>query len=232
LLRETDIIMPKRSLAGGGGVIFHVLNRGSNRGRIFHDAADYAAFEAVLRDALDRYRSRLLAYCLMPNHWHLVIWPRGSELPAVMHRLCMIHAKRWRVRHETVGNGHVYQGRYRAIPVQSDHHLVTLLRYVERNPLRAGIVTRAEDWRWSSLRGRCGTLQRLPITSAPFTFKDDWREYVNAVTSTEEESSIRQAISLNEPLGDSTWASALGAADTGSRVAESATRLPVSDLTN
>ena len=223
--------MPKRSLAGGGGVIFHVLNRGSNKARIFHDGADYAAFEAVLREALNRHPSRLLAYCVMPNHWHLVIWPRRGELPLLMHWLCMTHAKRWRARHETVGNGHVYQGRYRAIPVQSDHHLVTLLRYVERNPLRARMVTTAEDWRWSSLRGRCGTSQRVPIATAPFTFNGDWREYVNAVTEPDEEMSIRQAITLNEPLGDCTWASALGAG-TGSRVAETGTRLPVSDLTN
>ena len=218
-------------LATGGGVIFHVLNRGSNKARIFHDAADYAAFETVLREALHRFPARMLAYCLMPNHWHLVIWPRADELPSLMHWLCLTHAKRWRARHETVGNGHVYQGRYRAIPVQSDHHLVTLLRYVERNPLRAGIVTDAEDWRWSSLPARCGASPRVPITAAPFTFNGDWRAYINAVTTADEERTIRQAISLNEPLGDRTWASALGA-DSGSRVAETASRLPESDLTN
>jgi putative transposase len=209
------VIMPRRSLAHGGNVIFHVLNRGNNKARIFHDRADYAAFEAVLREVLNRHPTRLLAYCIMPNHWHLVVRPCGNELPVLMHWLCMTHAKRWRARHESVGNGHVYQGRYRAIPVQSDHHLLTLLRYVERNPLRAGMVTRAEDWDWSSLAGRCGAAPRVPIARPPFTFSGDWRAYVNTVTTTEEEMAIRQAIRLNEPLGDAAWASTLEAATPG-----------------
>jgi len=209
--------MPRRSLANGGGIVFHVLNRGAHRARVFHDGADYAAFERVLCEGLTRHPSRLLAYCLMPNHWHLVIWPTGGELPRLMHWLCMTHAKRWRVRHGSVGTGHVYQGRYRAIPVQSGHYLLTLLRYVERNPRRAGLIAQSEQWRWSSLNARLGATQRVPLTDWPFTFTGDWAAYVNQDPSLEEEMAVRRAIKLNEPLGDDKWAVSIGA-DTGSRV--------------
>jgi putative transposase len=223
--------MPKRCLATAGGVVFHVLNRGANKSRIFLDAADYAAFERTLVEALARHPVRLLAYCLMPNHWHLVLWPVGTELPRLMHWLCLTHSKRWRTRHETVGNGHVYQGRYRAIPVQSDHYFLTLLRYVEANPLRSGLVARAEDWRWSSLPSRSGATARVPLTASPLVLPTDWTARVNTAASNDEWNAVRQAVALNEPFGDPTWRASLGS-DSGSRVAESSTRLPESDITN
>jgi putative transposase len=229
-------IMPRRSLSQGKDVVFHVLNRGANKSRIFCDNTDYSVFEKTLAEAISRTSMRLLAYCLMPNHWHLVLRPCADELPGFMHWLCLTHAMRWRVRHETIGIGHVYQGRYRAIPVQSDEYLLTLLRYVEANPLRAQLVARAEDWRWSSLAGRSGSTQRVPLTAWPFDFPGDWTGFVNATAPNEELSAIRNAIALNETLGVA--GSTPTEADTGSpirlreSVAGSANRLPESDLTN
>jgi putative transposase len=195
--------MPRRLLVHANGIVCHVINRAAHRVRLFGDASDYAAFERTLAEALEREPSRLLAYALMPNHWHLVLWPRGSELPSLMHWLTMTHAKRWRERHESVGAGHVYQGRYRAIPVESDHHLLALLRYVEANALRAGLVDRAERWRWSSLPARCGEISRIPLSPWPFECPPDWADLVNGTPQTDVDT-VRHAIRLNAPLGGQT----------------------------
>jgi putative transposase len=223
--------MPRRLLHMAGGHVCHVFNRGANRSRIFHDGADYAAFERLLVEALRRYPAQLYAYCLMSNHWHFALRPDGTQLPRLMHWLCMTHAKRSRARHETTGSGCVYQGRYSAIPVQSDYHLLALLRYIERNPVRAGLVGRAEDWPWSSVGARSGSAQRVPLAPLPFTVDRDWTDYVNDPTAEQDVRRIRLAITAAEPLGDSQWVASLRA-DSGSRVEKTATRLPESDLTN
>ncbi|MCX7423960.1 MAG: transposase, partial [Planctomycetia bacterium] len=133
-------------------MVFHVLNRANARATIFEKPEDYAAFERVLQEALDRVEMRVLAYCLMPNHWHLVLWPRlDGDLSKFMGWLTLTHTQRWHAHHRTVGTGHLYQGRYKSFPVQDDEHFLTVCRYVERNGLRANLAPRAEEWRWSSL---------------------------------------------------------------------------------
>jgi putative transposase len=113
--------------------------------------ADYSAFLCVLSQAQTRVPMRLLSFSVMPNHWHLVLRPESDDdLSRFMQWLTRTHAPRWQVKRRSVGTGAVYQGRFRAIPVQSDEHLLTVCRYVERNPLRAGLVDRVEHWRWSS----------------------------------------------------------------------------------
>ena len=135
-----------------GGLVYHALNRANARQTIFDDDGDYEAFERVLAEAVDRHVMRLLAYCVMPNHFHLVLWPRADgDLSRFMRWLTLTHTQRWHAHHHTAGTGHLYQGRFRSFPVQDDGHLLTLCRYVERNALRAGLVGRAEDWRWGSL---------------------------------------------------------------------------------
>src|SRR3989442_8959181 len=130
-------------------LIFHVLNRANGRLRLFDDEEDYAAFERVLTQACERVPMRLLAYCVMPNHWHLVLWPRGEgDLSRFMSWLTLTHTQRWHAFHQSVGTGHLYQGRFKSFVVQADDHLLTVCRYVERNALRAKLVERAEDWRW------------------------------------------------------------------------------------
>ena len=134
-----------------GGLAYHVLNRANARMRIFDDAKDYEAFERILTEAVRRVKMRLLAYCVMPNHWHLVLWPRGDgDLSTFMGWLTLTHTQRWHAHRHSVGSGHVYQGRFKPFLVESDDHLWTMCRYVERNALRAGLCERAEQWRWSS----------------------------------------------------------------------------------
>jgi putative transposase len=120
---------------------------------VFHKPEDYEAFLRLIPLANERLPLRVLGYCLMPNHFHLVLWPReAGDLGRWMQWLMTSHVRRYH-RHFG-GSGHVWQGRFKAFPIQQDEHLLTVLRYMERNPLRANLVERAEEWRWSSLRDR------------------------------------------------------------------------------
>lgn len=118
-------------------MIFHVLNRGNARDRIFDGDGGFAAFEKVLAETQSEVFVRILSYCLMPNHWHLVLWPlKDGDLGRFMQRLTTTHVRRWHLHHHTVGTGHLYQGTYKSFPIEEDDHLYTVLRYVERNPVR------------------------------------------------------------------------------------------------
>ena len=147
--------MPRRPRRTAGGEVYHVLNRDAGRVTLFHAGGHYAAFERVLAEAAARFPGvGLLTYCVMPNHWHLVLWPRADgELSAFMNWLTL--TQRYHHAHHLVGHGAIYQGRFKSFPVQVagdvDLHFLALCRYVERNALRAGLVPRAEDWRWSGL---------------------------------------------------------------------------------
>lgn len=138
------------------GVVYHLLNRRVMRLRMFEKAEDYAAFERVLAEGLDRPDApKLLAYCLMPNHWHLVVRAgAATDLSTWMQWVTVTHTHRWHAHHHTAGEGPLYQGRFKSFPVQADVHFLVVCRYVEGNARRAGLVKRAEDWRWGSLWAR------------------------------------------------------------------------------
>src|SRR5689334_21346807 len=139
--------MPRRARAVAGAVVYHVMNRGCGRMTLFSRDGDYDAFEEVLAEALRRTGVRLLAHCVMPNHWHQVVLPEsGEQLSRMMHWLTMTHTQRWRHYRGLVGLGPLYQGRFKAFAVEEDGHFLTVCRYVERNALRAGLVGRAEGW--------------------------------------------------------------------------------------
>src|SRR5271154_7609184 len=144
--------MPRRLRTAAGGFVYHVLNRAVGRATIFGKAGDYAAFVKVLRQAHELIPTRLLAFCLMPNHWHMLVWPQeDGELSRYLQWVTMTHTQRWHTHHHTVGTGPLYQGRFKSFPIQEDAHLWTAWRDVERNALRAALVQRAEKWPWSSL---------------------------------------------------------------------------------
>ena len=141
--------MPRTARSIEQGMIYHVLNRGNGRMRLFHKEDDYDAFERVVAEALDRYPVDLLTYCLMPNHWHLVVRPRTDlALGRLMGWIGVTHVRRHHEHYHRRGAGHLYQGRYKSFPVAEDHYFLTLCRYVESNPVRAKLVARAEHWRW------------------------------------------------------------------------------------
>lgn len=183
----------------------HVVNRAVRRGQLFVADADYAAFERVLVQALAKVPTRLVAFSLMPSHWHLVIWPRGDELPRFMQWLTAEHAKRWHRARGSQGSGHVYKNRYHAVPVQGGPHLFTVVRYVERNALRAGLVTRAEDWPWGSLWHRCRSSNRIPLDAGPIALPEDWVSWVNEPVTKSELAAIRNAVRRSTPFGDDEW---------------------------
>src|SRR5215831_2648062 len=144
--------MARRTRCSDAGYVYHVLNRAVGRAMLFAKSADYAAFEQVLRQAHQRSGMRLLAYAALPNHWHLVVWPaEDGALSTYAQWLTVTHVRRWHAHYHSEGTGPVYQGRFKSFPVQVDDHFLTVCRYVERNPLRANLVKRAEDWHWSNL---------------------------------------------------------------------------------
>ena len=197
--------MPYRKRIGAAGVVFHVLNRGVRRLRLFDQPGDYRAFLKVFREAQARVPMRCLAYCLMPNHFHFVLWPPADgALSDFMAWLTTTHSKRWHAWRETAGTGHVYQGRFKAFPVSCDTHFLRLCRYVERNALRAGMVTRAEDWPWSSLAQRNGRRAPVLLGDWPVARPADWNDLVQ-LDATDETSELRQALCRSAPYGPADW---------------------------
>jgi putative transposase len=203
LLASVDV--PFRRRVGTAGVVFHVLNRGVRRLRLFDRPGDYRAFLKVFREAQTRIPMRCLAYCLMPNHFHLVLWPRtDTELSAFMAWLTATHSKRWHAWRQTAGTGHVYQGRFKAFPVSGEFCFLRLCRYVERNALRAGLVTRAEDWPWSSLAQRTSGRSTISLAEWPVPRPSDWIELVQLDVD-EETQELREAVSRSSPYGPQAW---------------------------
>jgi putative transposase len=181
------------------------LNRAVRRDVLFADADDYRAFLKILKAATARFGMRVLAYAVMPNHWHLVVWPDADlQLSRFMHWLTLVHTKRWHAGRGTTGTGPLYQGRYKAVPVQSDEHLLTAIRYVERNPLRAGLVSRAQDWPWSSVRAR-QRADRSLISDGPVVLPGDWLATLNAGRDGMDLDVVRDAVRRSIPVGDAIW---------------------------
>ena len=200
--------MPRRRRIATSGIVYHVLNRGARRLPLFETRWDYAAFEQLIFDARIRSSVRVFAYTVMPNHWHLIVSPdRDGELSRFMHWLTCTHAQRWHAHRGSSGTGAVYQGRFKAIPVQSDCHLLWVCRYVERNPLRANLVDDATKWRWSSLWLRENSCDSGRLDLWPVLRSSDWADLVNQPQTEAEVSAIRDAIVRGRPVGCPTWVS-------------------------
>lgn len=201
--------MPRRARALVGGLVYHVLNRANGRVTLFRKPADYDAFERVLEEACQRYPLPILTYCVMPNHWHFVVWPPAGadRLVSEFFRwLTVTHTQRWHAHHHTSGTGHLYQGRFKSFPVQEDDHFLTLARYVDRNALRANLVARAEKWPFSGLarRLRGGPAAKL-LARWPVPLPRAWNDHVNEPQSEAELAAIRQSVVRGTPFGDESW---------------------------
>jgi putative transposase len=121
--------MPRRLRCSDAGYVYHVLNRAVGRVTLFRKPADFAAFEKILREGWERFAMRLLCYVVMPNHWHLVVWPaKPGALSDYLQWLTVTHVRRWHAHHHSAGTGPIYQGRFKSFPVQEDDHLLTLCR--------------------------------------------------------------------------------------------------------
>jgi putative transposase len=201
--------MPRRPRVSTGGLAYHVLNRAAGRGTIFESPADYDAFERVLAETHARLPVRLLSYCVMPNHWHLVLWPeRDGELSEFMRLLTVTHTQRWHAHRHTAGTGPLYQGRFKSFAVQRDEHLRVVCRYAERNALRAGLVKRAEQWRYGSLyrRGLDDPVPwLLPLREWPVDVPGDWARWVNRAETAGELEALRRSLTRGRPFGSERW---------------------------
>jgi putative transposase len=203
--------MPRRARTLVGGYAYHILNRANGRLRLFKTEADFAAFDRIIAEAHDRIALRILAYVVLGNHWHFVVWPRqgnGNDVTEFFRWLTVTHAQRWHAHHRTSGMGHVYQGRFKSFPIAADDHLRTVIRYVERNPVRAGIVRRAETWRWGSLYRRTSGSddERRLLTAPPISLGSNWLKQVNAPQTEAEVAAIRDAARRGKPFGNQRWA--------------------------
>ena len=200
--------MGRPQRAATGGLVYHVLNRANARQPIFRKDTDYDAFERVMGEVSERVGMRVLAYCLMPNHWHLVLWPRADgDLSTFMRLLTLTHTQRWHAHRASAGSGHLYQGRFKSFIVANDDHLLTVCRYVERNALRANLVKRAEHWRWGSLwRYYAGDAKpRALLTDWPVARPRNWVEQVNRPQNAAELAVLRTSVNRGAPFGSPAW---------------------------
>ena len=197
--------MPRIPRASAGGICYHVINRGNGRREVFRKDGDYQAFLKALAHACFEIPTPVLGYCLMPNHFHLVVLPTADgDLSRWMHGLLNTHVRRYH-RHYQSG-GHIRQGRFKAFSFQEDEHLLTVLRYIERNPVRANLVAGAEQWPWSSARywqdeaGRPGYLAVGPVPRP-----EDWLERVRRALTAGELEALRRSVNRGTPYGSAAW---------------------------
>jgi putative transposase len=201
--------MPRTARIAPGGITFHVLNRANARSRIFAKDQDYVAFQQVINETAERIPVRILAYCLMPNHWHMVVWPvKDGDLGHFVQRLTTTHVRRWHLHRSSVGSGHLYQGTYKSFPIQNDEHFLTVCRYVEQNPQRVGLVRRAEDWPWSSMRSSVSGASKqgdVALSDWPVPKPADWVSFVNQALTTKELEALRLSVQRGRPFGSDSW---------------------------
>ncbi|MEL6896008.1 MAG: transposase [Planctomycetota bacterium] len=200
--------MPRPKRCDEANVIYHALNRGNARGTIFHKREDYEAFERIVHEGLQRYPCQILAYQLMPNHWHFVLRPtENGGMSNFLRWVSVTHTMRYHAHYHSSGEGHVYQGRFKSFPVQDDEHFFTLCRYVERNALRAGLCDRAEDWEFGSLHRWVHRPEREPkiLSTWPINRLPNWVQRVNEALLDSEREAIQRCSQRGSPFGSEEW---------------------------
>lgn len=200
--------MPRLARVDVGDHVYHVINRANGKLTIFEKDNDYLLFETLLKDAKRETSMRIVAYTLMPNHWHLVLYPRNDgDLGIFMHRLTNAHTRHVHTRTGTVGYGHLYQGRYKSFLVQTDNYLLTLIKYVERNPVRAKLTRTCETWRWGSAWRRLrGTSQEKKLLGpSPAPLPHGYRAWINTPDRENDLTTLRTSVNKGVPYGRGRW---------------------------
>lgn len=200
--------MPRLPRVDVADEIYHVINRANARHTIFLEQEDYLLFEQLLEEAKELVDIRIYAYCIMPNHWHLLLSPKeNGKLSEYMKWLTNTHTRRWHTGHNTIGTGPLYQGRYKSFLVQKETYAQQVHRYIEQNPLRAKLTKKAEDWRWSSLwRRQKGTpKQQKLLTETPYELGVDYLGWVNQIDNADKLEDIRTSVNKMKPFGDFEW---------------------------
>ena len=198
------------------GLVYHALNRGNNRSAVFAGAGDYQTFLRALCQTKERYPFRLYAYCLMGNHFHLVLQPQdGQSISRILQSLTVAHT--WHFHRRRGGSGHVWQGRFKSPVVAADEHLLTVMRYVESNPLRAGMVSDLAAYPWSSylvhgLGSGSGLVDEAPVwaglaKTAPAR-QAYWRKWLHEPLSAGDLAAVRRSVTSGRPYGGAPWVDA------------------------
>lgn len=196
--------MPRIARGSGEGLTYHVINRGNGRQKVFHKDRDFQAFIELLVDAGKRFDVSMLSYCLMPNHFHLLVQAAQTELLSQWMQWVMTsHVRRYHRHYGT--SGHIWQGRYKSFIVQSNEHLFTVIRYIEANPVRAGIVESAGDWQWSSHQARIGIVKERIHNETLVPLPEAWTEYVDTPLTDVEIEKIRTSVNRQSPFGSAEW---------------------------
>jgi putative transposase len=204
--------MPRPLRPIDDGLIYHVINRGNNRQNVFRKPADFQAFLQSLADLKERRPFELYGYCLLGNHFHLLMRPLGTSISRIMQSLLVSHTQRYHKHHRS--GGHVWQGRFKSPIIQNDEHLLTVLRYIEANPLRAGLVARAEDYPWSSYQAHgAGRLDLLldplityeELSPYPSVRLRRWAEQVHTPFEESVLARMRRVNESGRPFGDERW---------------------------
>ena len=188
-----------------GDYVYHVINRANNREKIFHSDEDYRDFEYLLNEIRETYEMRILAYIIMPNHWHLLLYPKkDGDLSRALHWLTTSHVRRHHTRKGTIGHGHLYQGTYKSLIVQTDSHLLTVLKYIERNAARAKLSKTAESWRWGSAyrRLRADVNSRKLLDESPVPLPRNYQSWINDPEPAELLKEVRQSVDKAAVYGE------------------------------
>lgn len=196
--------MPRIARGLADGFIYHVLNRGNGKRVVFRKVSDYEAFLSLMEDAKMRVAISIYGYCLMPNHFHLIVMPdRGVDLSIWMQWLMTSHVRRYHGHYGTCG--HVWQGRFKSFIVKQDGHFLNLLRYVEANPVRAGLIGSAKEWQWSSHRFRIEGKSCMLLDELPLELPGDWERLVDTSLPDSDLEAVRNSMSRQAPYGDAVW---------------------------
>lgn len=200
--------MPRVARVDVGDYPYHVINRAVMRLRIFNTKKDYRLFEEILEGAVEETGMRVVAYTIMPNHWHFLLYPqKDGDLGIFMHQLTSTHTRKVKAKTQTIGTGPLYQGRYKSFLIQKDSHFLTVLKYIERNPVRARLSIHAEDWQWGSAWRRIeGTTQQKRLLAvSPVTLPRNYRSWVNTSEPSEALEKLRKSVNKGAPYGTEGW---------------------------
>lgn len=200
--------MPRNARVDVGGEIYHVINRANGRMQIFSNDSDYQLFEQILLEAKELIDMRILSYTIMPNHFHLALYPKNDgDLGIFMHKLSNSHTRKVHALTNTNGSGHLYQGRYKSFLIEKDRHLFNVIKYIERNPVRGRLAKKAEDWKWGSAWHRVygSNEQKRLLDTKFFDLPIDYQKWVNVEDNLETLDIIRTSLRKGIPYGKEKW---------------------------
>ena len=196
--------MPRTSRGLRGRFVYHVYNRGNGRQRIFRTEEDYQFFVELMAKAKQIHPVKIFAYSLLPNHFHVVLQPEeAGDLSRWVQWLLGSYTHHHHQIHKT--EGHLWQDRFRSFIVQEDAHFLSVMRFVEGNPVRRGLVEFADQWPWSSHQENIGKKERRIVCPGPIELPPFWAEFVNSPILNAELTRLQECESRQSPYGDPVW---------------------------